>query len=157
VTYRSDKSEGPTAGTETADPLEFLAQVLVRIPDKGHVTTRYGGGYATRARSIRRAAQPPIDPGPREPGRLTRAALVRRRPIYGRGGCRTQRHRSRQLWDIGITCMHSEGLRPESACPHRDGAAPGHTRTKRRRHLTRRVDLDGQHLVGTDHGVEIGE
>jgi hypothetical protein len=22
VTYRSDKSEGPTAGTETADPLE---------------------------------------------------------------------------------------------------------------------------------------
>jgi hypothetical protein len=35
VTYRSDKSEGPTAGTETADPLEFLARVLVHIPDKG--------------------------------------------------------------------------------------------------------------------------
>jgi hypothetical protein len=33
VTYRSDKSEGPTAGTETADPLEFLARVLVHIPD----------------------------------------------------------------------------------------------------------------------------
>ena len=27
VTYRSDKSEGPTAGTETVDPLEFLARV----------------------------------------------------------------------------------------------------------------------------------
>ena len=40
VTYRSDKSEGPTAGTETADPLEFLARVLVHIPDKGHGTTR---------------------------------------------------------------------------------------------------------------------
>ena len=26
VTYRSDKSEGPTAGTETVDPLEFLAR-----------------------------------------------------------------------------------------------------------------------------------
>jgi hypothetical protein len=33
VTYRSDKSEGPTAGTETADPPEFLARVLVHIPD----------------------------------------------------------------------------------------------------------------------------
>ena len=31
-TYRSDKSEGPTAGTETVDPLEFLARVLVHIP-----------------------------------------------------------------------------------------------------------------------------
>ena len=40
VTYRSDKSEGPMAGTEIADPLEFLARVLVHIPDKGHVTTR---------------------------------------------------------------------------------------------------------------------
>ena len=29
------------AGTETVDPLEFLARVLVHIPDKGHVTTRY--------------------------------------------------------------------------------------------------------------------
>ena len=36
-----DKSDGPTAGTETVDPLECLARVLVHIPDKGHVTTRY--------------------------------------------------------------------------------------------------------------------
>jgi hypothetical protein len=52
VTYRSDKSEGPTAGTETIDPLECLARVLVRIPDKGHVTTRYDGWYANRPRGI---------------------------------------------------------------------------------------------------------
>jgi hypothetical protein len=56
VTYRSDKSEGPTAGTETADPLEFLARVLVHIPDKGHVTTRYYGWYANRPRGMRRQA-----------------------------------------------------------------------------------------------------
>ncbi len=49
VTYRSDKSEGPTAGTETADPLEFLARVLVHIPDKGHVTTRPSGSVAPAA------------------------------------------------------------------------------------------------------------
>ncbi|MFN8876071.1 MAG: transposase [Gemmatimonadota bacterium] len=41
VTFRSDTSDGPTAGTETADPVEFLAWVLVHIPDKGQVTTRY--------------------------------------------------------------------------------------------------------------------
>ena len=58
VTYRSDKSEGPTAGTETADPLEFLARVLVHIPDKGHVTTRYYGWYANRPRGMRRQAEP---------------------------------------------------------------------------------------------------
>jgi hypothetical protein len=57
VTYRSDKSEGPTAGTETADPLEFLARVLVHIPDKGHVTTRYYGWYANRPRGMRRQAE----------------------------------------------------------------------------------------------------
>ncbi len=43
VTYRSDKSGGPTAGTETVGCLEFLARVLVHIPDKGHVTTQYDG------------------------------------------------------------------------------------------------------------------
>jgi hypothetical protein len=52
VTYRSDKSEGPTVGTETVDPLEFLARVLVHIPDTGHVTTRYDGWYTNRPRGM---------------------------------------------------------------------------------------------------------
>jgi hypothetical protein len=56
--YRSDKSDGPTAGTETVDPLEFLARVLVHIPDQGHVTTRYYGWYANRPRGTRRKASP---------------------------------------------------------------------------------------------------
>ena len=43
VPDRSDKSEGPTAGTAIVDPLAFRARVLVYIPDKGHVTTRYSG------------------------------------------------------------------------------------------------------------------
>jgi hypothetical protein len=64
VTYRSDKSEGPTAGTETADPLEFLARVLVHIPDKGHVTTRYYGWYANRPRGMRQKADPATADGP---------------------------------------------------------------------------------------------
>ena len=60
VTYRSDKSEGPTAGTEIVDPLEFLARVLVHIPDKGHVTTRYYGWYANRPRGMWGQAEPAI-------------------------------------------------------------------------------------------------
>ena len=82
VTYRSDKSEGPTAGTETVDPLEFLARVLVHIPDKGHVTTRYYGWYANRPRGRRRqaepvaaAAPPPIVPAPTEATRRWAALL----------------------------------------------------------------------------------
>jgi len=69
VTYRSDKSEGPTAGPETVDPLEFLARVLVHIPDKGQVTTRYYGWYANRPRGMRGKAAPgglpAIVPAPR--------------------------------------------------------------------------------------------
>lgn len=41
VQYRSDKSDGPTAGTESVDPLEFLARVTAHIPDKHQVLTRY--------------------------------------------------------------------------------------------------------------------
>jgi hypothetical protein len=33
VTYRSGKAYGPAPGTETVDPLEFSARVLVHIPD----------------------------------------------------------------------------------------------------------------------------
>jgi hypothetical protein len=58
VTYRSDKSDGPTAGTETVDPLEFLARVLMHNPDTGHVTTQYDGWYANRPRGRRRQAEP---------------------------------------------------------------------------------------------------
>ena len=87
MTYRSDKPEGPTAGTETVDPLEFLARVLVHIPDKGHVTTRYYGWYANRPRGMRRQMEPaaadpsvPIMTAPRlVPTEATRrwAALLR--------------------------------------------------------------------------------
>lgn len=54
VSYRSDKSEGPTARTETLDPLEFLARVVTHIPDKRQVMTRYYGWYANRPRGVRR-------------------------------------------------------------------------------------------------------
>ena len=64
VTYRSDKSEGPTAGTETVDPLEFLARVLVHSADRGHVTPRYHGRYAHHPRGVRGKAAPAAPDGP---------------------------------------------------------------------------------------------
>jgi hypothetical protein len=54
VSYRSDKSEGPTAGTEKLDPLEFLARIVTHIPDKRQVLTRYYGWYANRVRGTRK-------------------------------------------------------------------------------------------------------
>ncbi len=40
VTYGSDKADGPTAGTATVDPLEFLARLVTHIPDPGQVMQR---------------------------------------------------------------------------------------------------------------------
>ena len=54
LTYRSDKTDGPTTGTQTLDPLEFLARLLTHIPDPGQVMTRYYGWYASRTRGVRR-------------------------------------------------------------------------------------------------------
>ena len=53
VTYRSDKADGPTAVNETVDPLEFLARVLVHIPDTGHVTPRSSRPAPARPRPNR--------------------------------------------------------------------------------------------------------
>jgi hypothetical protein len=85
VRYRSDKSDGPTAGTETVDPLEFLARVTAHIPDKHQVLTRYYGWYANRVRGRRRAETdtgiPVIAPRERVPLREAQrrwAELLRR-------------------------------------------------------------------------------
>ncbi len=71
VRYRSDKRDGPTAGTETVDPLEFLARLVTHIPNKHQVMTRYYGWYANRPRGARRKATAdvavaPIDVAERE-------------------------------------------------------------------------------------------
>jgi len=53
-TILRDKTDGPTAGTQALDPLEFLARFLTHIPDPGQVMTRYYGWYASRTRGMRR-------------------------------------------------------------------------------------------------------
>jgi hypothetical protein len=53
VKYRSDKTEGPSAGSETVGPLGFLARLVTHIPDKHQVMTRYCGWYSNRTRGER--------------------------------------------------------------------------------------------------------
>ena len=53
LTYRSDKADGPTAGTAAQYPFEFLARLLTRIADPGQVMTRHYGWYASRTRGTR--------------------------------------------------------------------------------------------------------
>ena len=65
-TYRSDKTEGPTTGLETVDALEFLARLVMHIPDPHRVLTPYYGWYANRTRGMRRRtggtdAAPPVE------------------------------------------------------------------------------------------------
>ncbi len=75
VRYRSDKRVGPTAGTETVDPLDFLARLVTHIPNKHQVMTRYYGWYANRPRGARQKAAAPAD-GARAPTEVAeRAAL----------------------------------------------------------------------------------
>ncbi len=47
----SDKREGPTAGTHDFPPLEFLARLLMHVPDKNHIYVRYYGAYSVRRRA----------------------------------------------------------------------------------------------------------
>ncbi len=126
VTYGSDKAEGPTAGTETADALEFLARVLTHIPDQGQVTTRYYGWYANRPRGMRRrpaaaGADPPVPVvvAPRlAPTEATRrwAALLR------------------QLFEVDpLVCPHGAGPMRIVACITQaaDPDAPAQPRRRR--------------------------
>ena len=67
VSYRSEKTAGPTAGTATVDPLEFLARVVTHIPNPGQVMQRYDGWYASRTRGARRRRERAVA-GPAEAG-----------------------------------------------------------------------------------------
>jgi len=163
VTYRSDKSEGPTAGTETADPLAFLARVLVHIPDTGHVTTRYDGWYANRPRGRRRHAQPAVADAP--------LAIVTAPRLAPTEATRRWAALLQQIFEVDpLTCPTCHGpmrivacitqasvidqilthLRPRAAAQDRPGArsppstrVPSKPRARRRPSSRRRLSTSG--------------
>ena len=146
MTYRSDKSDGPTAGSETVDPLEFLARVLVHIPDKGQVTTRYYGWYANRPRGMRgtaataaaamaAAVAPATVPAPRlAPTEASRrwAALLQQIFEVGPLACPTCRGPMRIIASITQASVIDQilaPLRPRAAtAAHADARSPPSTR-----------------------------
>jgi hypothetical protein len=56
VTLRSDKHEGPTAGTHSFPALEFLARLLAHVPDRHEILVREYGAYSVRRRARWRRA-----------------------------------------------------------------------------------------------------
>ena len=56
VRLTSDKPDGPTAGTHTFSPLEFLALLLTHVPDYHEILVRYYGAYSVRRRAAWRRA-----------------------------------------------------------------------------------------------------
>lgn len=82
MTYRSDKADGPTAGAEKLDALEFLARLVTHIPDKHQVMTRYYGWYANRPRGERKqlaaeVSEPAPIPVAEREDRRDQASIVR--------------------------------------------------------------------------------
>ena len=47
--YRPNRRDGPTAGAETVELLEFRARLVTHIPNKHHGMTRYYAKYASRS------------------------------------------------------------------------------------------------------------
>jgi hypothetical protein len=66
------ESEGPTARTETLDPLEFLSRMVTHIPDRRHVMTRY----------YKMVRQPAIVPCRLSSARPPQLAAFTSNPIY---------------------------------------------------------------------------
>ncbi len=121
VTYRSDKSEGPTAGTETVDPPECLTRVLVHIPDKGHAPPHPGhhrgaGGRAEPAIDAGTVGTATTHCGPPRP--LSTAPAPRRRAgTFGvRGGPAEASNQSHPLRDAR---RRTGPDRPRGASPRR--------------------------------------
>jgi len=125
VTYRSDKSDGSTAGPETVDPLEFLARVLVHIPDKGHVTTRYYGWCATSP--ARHAGQGGARRGRRAARHRPRATAGADRGHPPPGGAAPADLRGRSARVPGLPRRHADrGVHHPGVGDRPDPRAPPH-------------------------------
>ena len=103
VRIRSDKADGPTAGTHTFDALDFLARLLAHVPRKSEIYIRYYGAYSVRRRAAwrnrgirtkRDFPEEPLEPAPE------RVRARRRRWV----------ELLRRIWDVDVsTCPRCGG------------------------------------------------
>jgi hypothetical protein len=101
----SDKVDGPTAGTHTFEPLEFLAKLLAHLPRKNEIYVRYYGAYSVRRRAAWR------ERGIR-PSREILEAEEPPEPIPDRVRGRRKRWAEllRKIWEIDVeTCPRCGG------------------------------------------------
>jgi hypothetical protein len=96
VTIVSDKSDGPTAGTHTFEPLEFLARLLAHVPRKSEIYVRYYGAYAVRRRAAWRLRG--IRPGSRLPEEPVEPV-----PEVVRARRRRWAELLRKVWDVDVS------------------------------------------------------
>ncbi len=100
-----------TVGTERVDPLEFLDRVLVHIPDKGHVTTRYYGWYVNRPRGMRRQAESAPADAPSAIDQILTHLRTRAFPAAA-GGAGALRRLSVGARMVGDRAVYSTNTRP---------------------------------------------
>jgi hypothetical protein len=96
VTIASDKTEGPTAGTHTFEPLEFLARLLAHVPRKSEIYVRYYGAYSVRRRAAWRLRG--IRPGSRLPEEPVEPV-----PEVVRARRRRWVELLRKVWDVDVS------------------------------------------------------
>jgi hypothetical protein len=96
VTIVSDKTEGPTAGTHSFEPLEFLARLLAHVPRKSEIYVRYYGAYSVRRRAAWRLRG--IRPGSRLPEEPVEPV-----PEVVRARRRRWAELLRKVWDVDVS------------------------------------------------------
>jgi hypothetical protein len=104
----SDKVDGPTAGTHTFDPLEFLALFLAHVPRHGEVYVRYYGAYSVRRRAAWRKNGVHAGRGADQNGEVDEP----REDVPERVRARRRRWADllRRIWDVDIeTCPRCGG------------------------------------------------
>ena len=119
----------------------------VHHADVGDRPDPRGSPDPRRARGARRAAEPPIDAGPHEPGRVTRAARPRRRPDHPLSTAPSPRHHAGTR-GVGGGSPTGPSDRPPPASPsHWDRRAHGPRGARARRRARRRPSV-GARAVG---------
>jgi hypothetical protein len=100
VSFASDKTDGPTAGTHRLHALEFLARLLSHVPRRNEIYVRYYGAYSVRRRAAwrKRGVRPGDDEGA-TPQRLPEDEVA---PESVRARRRRWAELLRRIWDVDV-------------------------------------------------------
>jgi hypothetical protein len=100
VSFASDRTDGPTAGTHRFHALELLARLLSHVPRRNEIYVRYYGAYSVRRRAAwrKRGVRPGDDEGT-TPQRLPESEAI---PESVRARSRRWAELLRKIWDVDV-------------------------------------------------------